>query len=137
MTTLFQDYEGEITTIIGCTCQQLLCVYARADDNSKSPCLFWLKIQNGCWHRFFIDINLYYMRWEQEDELDESDWENENLVDIGIQYHLLGLQIVKAEMKQIGNAPEQAGRFELVFSDGRMLIHTVNEHEQTLELHPQ
>ena len=136
MTTLLQDDEGEIATVIGQVCEQLLCVHLRHDDNSISPSLFWLKIQNGCWHRFFIESSLYYMRWQEEEELSEHELDDEDfpVVNIGAQYGLLGLQIVKAEMRQVGNPEKQAGCFTLAFANGKTLVHTVNQDKQTLEL---
>src|SRR6185436_18429196 len=101
MTTLLQDDEGEIAAVIAQICEELLCVCVKHNDNSLSPAVFWLKIQNGYWHRFFIDTSLCYMRWQQEDTLHEHEVEDEDfpVTNIGAQYNLLGLQIVKAEMK--------------------------------------
>ena len=136
MTTLLQDDEGPIAAVIGQICEELLCVNVKHNDNSLSPCVFWLKTQNGYWHRFFIDSSLYYMRWQQEEALDNHELDDEDfpVTNVGAQYNLPGLQIVKAEMEQVNNTGQQAGRFILAFTNRKTLVHTVNDQRQTLEL---
>jgi hypothetical protein len=122
MKTLFEDFEGSITELNGRECETLLCVQV-ANEESISPGVFWLKIRNGVWHRFFLDASFYFLRWTEHDEPDESDLEDEDypVIDIGKRYNFENCKIAKIEMKQIQNESEREGCLTIYFSEGHLL----------------
>ncbi len=122
MKTLFQDLEGIITELDGRECEKLLCVQI-ANEESISPGVFWLKIRDGGWHRFFIDAEIYFLRWTEYDEIDNSDLEDEDypVIDIGKRYDLENCKIAGIKMQQIEKETEQKGCLAIYFSDLRLL----------------
>src|SRR5688572_6493341 len=100
MKTLFEDFEGSITELNECECEKLLCVQV-SNEESISPGIFWLKIRDDGWHRFFLDASFYFLRWTEQDELDNSDLEDEDypIIDIGKTYNFENCKIAKIEMK--------------------------------------
>ena len=120
MTLFFEDYEGEITELTGQVCENLLCIQARREDGSLVPCVFRLKIREGLWHRFFIESNPTYMRWEELEELFEGDFDDEEtfpVLNVGEKFKLNGKQIEKINMKQITKNSAEAGYLTILFED--------------------
>lgn len=123
MKILFEDFEGSITELNGRECETLLCVQV-ANEESISPGVFWLKIRDGSWHRFFLDTSFYFLRWAEYDELDNRDLEDEEnypVIDIGKRYNFNDCKIAKIEMKQIQNEKGREGCLTIYFSEGRSL----------------
>ena len=123
MKTLFEDFEGSITELNGRECETLLCVQV-ANEETISPGVFWLKICDGGWHRFFLDASFYFLRWTEHDELDNSDLEDEEsypVIDIGKRYNFENCKIAKIEMKQIQKETEREGCLTIYFSEGHLL----------------
>ena len=86
--------------------------------------VFWLKIRDNGWHRFFIDASFYFLRWTEHDEVDNSDLEDEEsypVIDISERYGFNDCKIAKIEMKQIQNETERVGCLRIYFSEGRLL----------------
>jgi len=122
MKTLFENFEGSITELNGRECEILLCVQV-ANEESISPGVFWLKIRDDGWHRFFLDASFYFLRWTEHDELDNSDLEDEDypVIDIGKRYNFQNCKIVKIEMKQIQKEAGREGCLTIYFFDGHLL----------------
>jgi hypothetical protein len=134
MKTLFQDCEGIIPKIAGQICERLLCIQVRNDEEGTvSPGVFWLKSQNGSWHRFFIDKSLYYLRWtEGEDVENDLDDEDFPVMDVGERFGLCNRKILKVEMSQIEGESEQEGCLKIYFDGGQILTYTCGERESKL-----
>ena len=123
MKTQFEDFEGSITELNGRECETLLCVQI-ANEESITPGIFWLKIRDGGWHRFFLDASFYFLRWIEHDELDNSDLEDEEsypVIDIGKRYNIENCKIAKIEMKQIQKEAIREGCLTIYFSQGHLL----------------
>lgn len=123
MTVLLQDFTGVIEAVAGTICERLLGVFVRHDDDRLNPGVFWLKVVDGQWHRFFIQLDLPFMRWDAEPEPYESDLDDPDdypVVDLGAEHNLHGLQIRSAIMEQLGDGPQSQGCFTLTFANGRM-----------------
>ena len=135
METLFQDFEGEITKLNGRECETLLCVQV-ANEESISPGVFWLKIRDDCWHRFFLDASFYFLRWTEHEKLDNSDLEDEDypVIDIGKKYGFENCKITKIEMKQIQKEAETEGCLTIYFSEGHLLELKHNSNSAGLSL---
>src|SRR5438034_11738191 len=101
MSICIQDGEAELPELAGATCERLLGVQSKLDNGCVVPCLFWLKIKDGRWHRFFIDA--WILQWRDRDELDEDDLTYDSefpVLDIAAQHALVGRAIVKIQMRQ-------------------------------------
>lgn len=122
MKTIFQDSEGEITELNDKICETLLCVQV-ANEENNSPGVFWLKIQDGDWHRFFLDKEFYFLVWTVNSEIDKSDLDDEDfpVIDIGERYKLKEQKITKIFMRQIQEMDEQIGCLTILFSEGDFL----------------
>lgn len=132
MKTLFQDCEGTIPNVAGQICERLLCIQVRDDEEGTvGPGVFWLKIQNGLWHRFFIDNSHYYLSWTEYPELKLHELEDEDfpVMDVGEKFGLRNRKIFKVEMRQIESESEQEGCLTIYFDGGQILIHTCGERE--------
>ena len=122
MKTIFQDIEGEIREIDGQVCETLLCVQV-ANEESIALGVFWMKVLNGDWHRFFLDAEYYGLVWTIHNELDSSDLEDEDypVIDIGERYKLNNRRISEINMKQIREDGKQIGCLTIFFSEDRMI----------------
>lgn len=97
-----QESEAEIPELAGAICERLLCVQVANDNGSVEPGVFWLKIQGGRWHRFFIDSSILILVWEERSEIDETDLTftpDVPVLDITTQHHLAGRIISRIQMK--------------------------------------
>ena len=125
MRMLFQDYEGSILELNGRECETLLHTQVTNDrDKSVSPGVFWLKIRDGKWHRFFIDTEFYFLSWTEYDKLNKSELTDEEdypVLDIGKQFDLCARQILEVKMSQVKNGTLEKGCLEIQFSEGRNL----------------
>jgi hypothetical protein len=135
MKILFEDFEGSITELNGRECEKLLCVQV-ANEKSISPGVFWLKIRDDGWHRFFLDASFYFLRWTEHDELDSSDLEDEDypVIDIGKRYNFENCKIAKIEMKQIQKEEEREGCLTIYFSEGHLLELKHNSEAASLSI---
>lgn len=120
-TCIFQDYKGSITDLNGQICEKLLCVQViNNEENSISPGVFWLKIRDSKWHRFFIDPSYYFLSWNVDDEIDSGELEDEDdfpVLDVGEKFGLYNSRIMSIEMNQIENAATDEGRLTIRFSN--------------------
>ena len=125
MRMVFQNYEGSISELQGRECETLLCVQVvNEQDKSINPGVFWLKIRDGKWHRFFIDASYYFLSWTEYDELDKSELTDEAsfpVLDIGKQFDLSDKQILEIKMSQVQTGTLQKGCLEIQFAEGRNL----------------
>lgn len=122
MKTLFEDFEGSISELNERECEKLLYVQV-ANEESISPGIFWLKIRDGGWHRFFLDASFYFLRWTEHDEIDNSDLEDESypVIDVGKRYNLENCKIARIEMKQIQKKAEREGCLTIYFYNGHLI----------------
>ncbi len=137
MKTLFQDCKGTIPEIAGCSCENLLCVQVKDDEEGTvTPGVFWLKIQDGLWHRFFIDCSLYYLSWTEYEELEQHDLEDEDfpVLDVGEKFGLCDRKILKVEMSQNESESKQEGNLKIYFDEGQILTHTCGEKGSKLTI---
>jgi len=120
-TCIFQDYEGSITNLNGQVCEKLLCVQViDNEEKSISPGVFWLKIRDSKWHRFFIDSSSYFLSWNVHDEIDSGDLEDEDdfpVLDVGEKFGLNTSRIMSIEMNQIENSATDEGHLTIRFSN--------------------
>jgi hypothetical protein len=109
-----------------------ICVLQHDPSESRNraavlvPAVFWLKLHEGQWHRFSLDAESYFLTWREEETVYESDFDDPDdypALDLGTEHGLVGLQILQAEMKQVGTTDLQRGRLSIRFSDGRVLDH--------------
>jgi hypothetical protein len=131
---VFQDYEGSLPETVGRSIERFLCVQTRRDD-LLHPCLFWLHVSGGDWHRFFID-RIGVLHWHRYPTLDHDDVTNDAfpILDIGVLYALCGLSITEVSMRQ---ATLYDALLTISLSDGRAVTLTSTtdsdlENEQTL-----
>jgi hypothetical protein len=120
-----QESEAEISELAGAICERLLCIPVENDDGSVEPCVFWLKIQGGRWHRFFIDSSILILVWREEDEIDEGDLTftpEVPVLDIAAQYHVTGCVISRIQMKPESDDANFNCQLTISFVGGTTLI---------------
>ena len=133
MALSLQHSEADVPELAGSTCERLLSVQSRRVDGSIVPGLFWLKIQAGRWHRFFIDAGV--LHWQEQDDID--DWGNEPdfpLLDAGAQYRLDGSKIAGVSMRQTPDDVKFNTRLTISFTDGRALVVQHSEDDSRISL---
>src|SRR5258708_1075226 len=119
MNICIQDSEAEVSELAGATCERLLCVQVKRDEGGVTPCVFWLKIQGGRWHRFFIDG--WILEWREGDEIDEGDLTFDleaPVLDLAVKYQLVGRTISKIQMRQTPDDPKFDARLTISFVHG-------------------
>jgi hypothetical protein len=104
---LLQDDKGTIAGLTDDKISQFICLQRRHTDSGKLiPCIFLLKTAKAeSWHRFFLDTGICY--WDEYDQLpqdDLSDPETYPLIDLGLNYRLIGLRIISIDI-----APRASG----------------------------
>jgi hypothetical protein len=117
-----QDSETEIPELAGATCERLLGVQSKLDNDRIVPCLFWLKIKGARWHRFFIDA--WILQWREYDEIDTGDLTYDSefpVLDIAVQHALVGCVIAKIQMTQTPEDTEFDSRLAISFAGGKTL----------------
>ena len=135
MRTLFQDDEGTIPEVEGQICETLLCIQVVDDqDKSVKPGVFWMKVFEGRWHRFYIDSSYYFLVWTERAELDRTELEDVEdfpVFDVDERFGLNGLQIKTVKMYQEHGENGSTGRLEIEYAEGRKLIleHGDNRNE--------
>lgn len=122
MKYIFQNFEGNITELNGCVCEVLLCIQ-NSDEKLTTSGVFWLKVRDGNWHRFFLDSNYYFLVWTEQDNIDKSEIEDEgySVIEIAEKYNFKNCKISEIEIKQIQNEIELVGCLTICFSEGRLL----------------
>ncbi|HYF65189.1 MAG TPA: hypothetical protein VD886_20345 [Herpetosiphonaceae bacterium] len=123
MSVLLQDFSGVIDAVAGRVCERLLGVYVRYDDGRLNPGVFWMKVVDGPWHRFFIDLSIGYLRWNAEPEPYKSDLDDPDdypVIDLGLRHNLHGLSIRSAVMEQLGAGPQSQGCLTICFAGSRV-----------------
>ena len=135
MSISIQDFEADIPELAGTICERLLSVQSRQEDGSIVPCVFWLKIQGGRWHRFFVDA--WVLHWDEQDTLDEDDLVEQPdfpVLDVGAHYRLVGSVISKVEMRETPEDPEFDARLTILFGDGRALVLQHSEDDSRMSV---
>lgn len=116
-----QDAETTIPELAGAVCERLLCVQFKDVDGRVVPCVFWLKIQGGRWHRFFIDA--WVLHWQEQDTVD--DWGEAPtfpLLDVGARDRISGGTITEVTMRQTPDNTEFDCCLTISFADRRKLL---------------
>ena len=135
MSICIQDSEAEIPELARATCERLLGVQVKRDDGRLVPSVFWLKIQGGRWHRFFIDA--WILQWRERDEIDEADLSFDSeapVLDVAAKYQLAGRPISRIQMRQTPDDPEFDSRLIISFADGVTLMLQCSEDDSRLSV---
>lgn len=68
-----QSDTANISSLGGKTVESMIAVTRVIQDLPEEPLVVWMKIQDGNWHRIFVDGGV--LNWEEMEELDQVDME--------------------------------------------------------------
>src|SRR5262245_9487765 len=112
-----QDTSFSMPELVGRRVEKVLGVVRREAPNSQ-PIVVNMRLDDGTWHRYFLDAGLAF--WEQWVELVDDDLEDEvRCVDYGRDYALVGEIIRSVESRASG--PQELAELTIAFTSGRFL----------------
>lgn len=74
-----QSESANITSLEGCRVESMIAVVRLFEDLPDEPIVIWMKIEEGNWHRIFIDAGILF--WDEMEELDQADMEETEGID--------------------------------------------------------